>query len=54
MVYERVRGWMSEQSLPVLCAVLILASDEVILGRQHFDVYNATVEGIRRNGDVNF
>ena len=31
----------------VLCAVLILASDEVILGCQHFDVYSATVDGIR-------
>ena len=29
------------------CAVLILASDEVILGCQHFDVYSATVDGIR-------
>ena len=30
-----------------LCAVLILASDEVILVYQHFDVYSATVDGIR-------
>ena len=37
-----------------LCAVLILASDEVILGCQHFDVYRATVDGIRWSGDVNF
>ena len=37
-----------------LCAVLILASDEVILGCQHFDVYSATVDGIRWSGDVNF
>ena len=37
-----------------LCAVLILASDEVILGCQHFDVYSVTVDGIRWSGDVNF
>ena len=37
-----------------LCAVLFLASDEVILGCQHSDVYSATVDGIRWRRDVNF
>ena len=30
-----------------LCAVLILAFAEVILVYQHFDVYSATVDGIK-------